>query len=90
VFAQAGAMLLNRDFSVTTFGIFLLISLVVGGTMQFYFLGTGRFLQDMGISGKVISGAVAITQVAQALATWYLLDYCLKKWGFKSGLCPVW
>ena len=35
---------------------FLLISLVVAGLMQFYFLGTGRFMQDMGISGKVIPG----------------------------------
>jgi MFS family permease len=80
-FAQAGSMLAKADFRA-----FLLISLVIAGLMQFYFLGTGRFMQEMGISGKVISGAMAIAQVAQALATWFILNYFKDRLGFKWTL----
>ena len=51
------------------FAVFIISSLVVAGTMQFYFLGTARFLTDLGISGKNVSGIMGIAQAAQALAT---------------------
>lgn len=53
----------------SSFTVFILSSLVVAGTMQFYFLGTARFLTDLGASGKNVSGIMGIAQAAQALAT---------------------
>jgi hypothetical protein len=55
------------------FAVFIVSSLVVAGTMQFYFLGTARFLTDLGVSGKNIPGVMGIAQAAQALATLFLL-----------------
>jgi len=53
---------------------FLLIQLVVSGMMQFYFLGSGQFMQDKGISGRNVSAVMAIAQAVQAAATFFLLD----------------
>ena len=41
--------------------------------MQFYFLGTARFLADLGVSGKNVSGIMGIAQAAQAVATLFAL-----------------
>ena len=48
------------------FLLFIVISLVLSGMMQFYFMGTGQFMQDIGISGKNVSGAMGMAQAAQA------------------------
>ncbi|MCX6901402.1 MAG: MFS transporter [Verrucomicrobia bacterium] len=55
------------------FAVFIIVSLVVAGMMQFYFLGTARFLTDLGVSGKNIPAIMGIAQAAQALATLFLL-----------------
>jgi len=57
------------------FLIFILISLVVAGLMQFYFLGSAQFMQDQGISSKAVPATMALAQIAQAAATYFLLDY---------------
>jgi len=57
----------------TNFAVFIVTSMVVAGMMQFYFLGTARFMGDLGVSGKNIPGAMGIAQAAQALATLFLL-----------------
>ena len=57
----------------TNYLIFILAQLVVSGMMQFYFLGTGQFMQDRGISGKNVSAAMGIAQAVQAAATILLL-----------------
>lgn len=71
------------------FAIFILVSLVVSGTMQFYFLGTAQFLQDKGLSGKNVPAAMGIAQAAQALATLFLLglffDQLGPKWTITLG-----
>jgi MFS family permease len=51
------------------------VTLVVAGMQQFYFLGSAPFMQSIGIPGKNISAVMAIAQVVQALATWWLMDY---------------
>jgi MFS family permease len=66
---DAIAMLAN-----TKYLVFILVQMLVSGTMQFYFLGTGRFLQDRGVNGKNISAIMALAQVTQAAATILLLD----------------
>jgi len=65
---------------------FMVISMVVAGMMQFYFLGTARFMQDTGIPGKNVPGAMAIAQVCQAVATFFLLRYFGKQLDFKWTL----
>jgi MFS family permease len=62
---------------------FVLISLVAAGMMQFYFLGSARFMQDVGIPLKSASGVMAIAQAAQAIATLFLFDVCVDNLGFK-------
>ena len=57
--------------------IFILVQLAVSGMMQFYFLGTGQFMQDRGISGKNVSAVMGIAQAVQAAATILLLDWLI-------------
>ncbi len=72
--------------SDTHFAVFFVASLVVAGTMQFYFLGTARFLTDIGASGKNVSAIMGIAQAAQALATLFLLT----RFYDKTLLGPKW
>ena len=68
------------------FLMFIVISAVVAGLMQFYFLGTGQFMQDAGIPGKNIPASMGIAQAAQAVATWFALGFFLEFVGFKWTL----
>lgn len=75
---EALEMLQNSNYLV-----FILAQLAVSGMMQFYFLGTGQFLQDRGISGKNISAVMAFAQAVQAVATILLLDWLIRAAGFQ-------
>jgi MFS family permease len=68
------------------FLVFIITSLCVAGTMQFYFLGSGQYMMDRGISGKAVPGAMAMAQATQAIATWFALGLALDKLGFKWTL----
>jgi len=68
------------------FLLFIVTSVCVAGTMQFYFLGSGQYMMDRGISGKVVPGAMAMAEAAQALATFFALGLALDKLGFKWTL----
>jgi nucleoside transporter len=63
--------------------IFILVQLVVSGMMQFYFLGTGQFMQDRGVSGKNVSAAMGMAQAVQAVATIFLLGWLIRDAGFQ-------
>ncbi len=78
---KAIGMLKNTEFLV-----FMAIQLLVFGMMQFYFLGTAPFMQDMGIAAKNVPGSMAVAQVVQAVATWFLLGLFLEKVGTKWTL----
>jgi nucleoside transporter len=67
------------------FLIFILVSLVVSGMMQFYFLGTAQFMQDRGIASKAVPASMAVAQAAQALATLFLLG-----WLYQDTVGPKW
>lgn len=54
--------------------------------MQFYFLGTAQFMQDMGIPNKNVPASMAIAQACQALATLFLMAKFMDKLGFKWTL----
>ena len=66
--------------------IFMVISMVVAGMMQFYFLGTAQFMQDSGLPGKNVPAAMAVAQVAQAVATFFLMVVLIEAMGFKWTL----
>jgi hypothetical protein len=63
---------------------FMLVQLVVIGMQQFYFIGTGQFLQDRGVSGKNVSAIMALAQATQAIATIFLLGWILN-WPKEHG-----
>jgi len=65
---------------------FILISFIVSAQLQFYFLGTAQYLQDIGVQSKNVPAVMAIAQAAQAVATWYVLGYLLEKTGFRWTL----
>ena len=68
------------------FAIFIGVSLVVSGMMQFYFLGTARFMQDVGIAGKNVPAAMGMAQAAQALVTFFLLKLFMDSLGVQATL----
>ena len=81
--ARSGEIAIVKAFSMLEqpdFLVFMLISLAVAGMMQFYFVGSPRFMVDSGIPAKNTPGAMAIAQGVQAVATWFLLGLCLKDW----------
>jgi hypothetical protein len=68
------------------FSVFLVASLFVAGTMQFYFLGSGQYMMDRGISGKAVPGAMAMAQATQAVATLFALGLAVEWLGYKWAL----
>jgi MFS family permease len=81
--AGASALGMLKDAS---FLIFILISMVAPGMMQFYFLGTAQFMQDNGISAKNVPAAMAIAQATQAIATLFVLGWIVQNAGYKWTL----
>ncbi|MFH1924673.1 MAG: MFS transporter [Planctomycetota bacterium] len=87
--AQTGEIPIIKAFSTLqdpNFLIFMVTSMVVAGMMQFYFLGTAQFMQDIGVPGKNVPASMAIAQAAQAIATFFLLGLFLGELGFKWTL----
>jgi nucleoside transporter len=70
----------------SNFLVFLVVSLIVAGLMQFYFLGSARFMQDMGIRSKHVPASMGIAQAAQVIATFFALSYFLRDVGYKWTL----
>lgn len=71
-----------------SFLLFLLVSLLAAGMMQFYFLGSARYMQDIGIGAQNVPGIMGLAQAVQAIATFFLLGLLLgeKGLGFKWTL----
>jgi MFS family permease len=78
---SAFVMLGNVDFL-----IFIIISIVASGLMQFYFQGTAQFMQDIGIRSSNVPASMAIAQVVQAIATFFALGVLLTSLGYKWTL----
>lgn len=76
-FVKAFSMLNDPNFL-----IFLLVSFVVAAQLQFYFLGTAQYLQDIGVQNKNVPATMTIAQVAQTAATLFVLGYFLRTLGF--------
>ncbi len=80
-FVKAFSMLSNSNFL-----IFLIISFIVTAQLQFYFLGTAQYLQDIGVQTKNVPAVMTIAQAAQVIATWFALGYLLENVGFRWTL----
>ena len=79
--AETLAMLRDSNFLV-----FFIASVIIAGMMQFYFLGTAQFMQDIRVPGKNVPASMAIAQAAQALATLFAMVFFMEKLGFKYTL----
>ena len=77
------AMSMLKEFN---FLIFIIVSMIFFGLMQFYFLGTAQFMQDMGIPAKNVPASMAIAQGVQAIATLLLMALLLNNLGAKWTL----
>jgi len=73
-------------FKDANFLIFIGVSMAFFGLMQFYFLGTAPFMQDMGIPSKNVPASMGIAQAVQAIATVVLMAFLLEKLGTKWTL----
>ena len=73
---QAGAVLpfikAFRMLAEPNFLIFMIVAFVVASQLQFYFLGTARYLGDLGVQDKNLPAVMTITQAAQVLAMAYM------------------
>jgi len=77
------ALSMFEDFN---FLIFIIVSMVFFGLMQFYFLGTAPFMQDKGIPSKNVPASMGIAQAVQAIATVVLMALFIEKFGTKWTL----
>jgi MFS family permease len=82
----AGILQAMEIFKGTNFLIFIAVSMVFFGLMQFYFLGTAPFMQDMGIPSKNVPASMGIAQAVQAIATVVLMVFLHEKLGTKWTL----
>ncbi len=73
-------------FKDANFLIFIAVSMVFFGLMQFYFLGTAPFMQDIGIPAKNVPASMGIAQAVQAVATVVLMALFIEKFGTKWTL----
>jgi hypothetical protein len=73
-------------FKEFNFLIFILVSMAFFALMQFYFLGTAPFMQDIGIPAKNVPASMGIAQVFQAIATLFLMAKSMEVLGIKWTL----
>jgi len=78
---KAMGMLKNPDFA-----IFLAISFIVGTQLQFYFVGTSRFLEEIGVAPKNIPAAMTVAQIVQAISMGGIVPFILPQIGYGKTL----
>ena len=83
MFAFVSAFSMLGDFS---FLLFIIVSFVVTAQLQFYFLGTAQYLQDIGVQSKNVPAVMTIAQIAQSIVTVVLLGWLLSNFGFRWTL----
>ncbi|NQT50935.1 MFS transporter [bacterium] len=71
------------------FLLFLIVSFVVATQLQFYFLGTARYLGDLGVEDRNVPAVMTIAQAAQVLASVYMVfqgERVIRQIGFRWTL----
>lgn len=90
--ASGDALPFVKAFSMledTSFLVFLVISFMVTAQLQFYFLGTAQFLEDIGVKNKNVPAVMTLAQIAQTIATAFALRYLLEvgfRWTLAIGI----
>ncbi len=64
------------------FLVFLIISFVVTTELQFYYVPTAQFLQDIGIKNKNVPAVMTVAQMAEILAMVLALGWAVTNLGF--------
>lgn len=82
-FAFVDAIKLLRD---KNFAVFMLISFIVTTELQFYYMPTGSFLQDIGIAKESVPGVMTVAQIAEIVAMAAVLPLLLPKIGVRKAL----
>ena len=80
-FVQALSMLKDLNFLV-----FIALAFVVSTQLQFYFLGTARYLEDIGTPHSSIPGLMGIAQIAQVVAMALILPVTFPRLGYQWTL----
>lgn len=66
--------------------IFLLISLIATTQLQFYYMGTAPFLEEIGIAHANVPAVMSVAQMAEIVATAWALPYLLPLIGYQWTL----
>ncbi len=78
--AFLGALSMLKD---PMFLVFLVISFVVTTELQFYYVPTAPFLEDLGVKNKNIPAVMTIAQIAEIVGMAVLLPLCMKTFGIR-------
>jgi len=70
----------------SNFLIFLIISFIVTTELQFYYVPTAPFLEDIGVQNKNVSAVMTLAQAAEIIAMVVLLPFLLPKIGYRWAL----
>ncbi len=68
------------------FLIFLIISFIVTTELQFYYVPTAPFLEDIGVQSRNVSAVMTLAQFAEIIAMVALLPLLLPRIGFRWAL----
>jgi len=77
-FLEALSLLKDRNFL-----IFMLASFVVTTELQFYYIPTSPFLEDMGAKTEWLTGIKTVAQIAEVFVLLFLLHVSIKKFGVR-------
>jgi len=77
-FVKALGMLKDPNFL-----LFLIIAFVAATQLQFYFLGTAKFLEDIGVENRNVPAAMSVAQAAQVVALAWVATAVLQRIGFR-------
>ena len=83
-FVKAFSLLAEPNFL-----FFIVISFVVTTQLQFYYLGTAQYLENIGVKNRNVPAAMSIAQFTQGLVTVFVLSWLLKlgfRWTLAAGL----
>lgn len=65
---------------------FLIISFVATTQLQFYYMGTSRYLEELGFRTASIPAIMTVAQLAEIVAMAQVLPYVLPKLGYQATL----
>ncbi|MBN1352846.1 MFS transporter [candidate division KSB1 bacterium] len=82
-FAFLEALRLLKD---KNFLIFMLVAFVVTTELQFYYIPTAPFLQDMGAKTEWLTAIKTVAQIAEVLVLLFLLHISIKKLGVRKTM----